>query len=1067
MRTTVKKLVTVVSCAIAGMAMAADYSWVGGASTSWNTSSNWSPSGVPGAGDTATFTSDATINDGIVTEGGQLRIVANGAAVTLDGVISGSGSMYFETLSADGSCISITAANTYSGGTALHHLGSGIYLQNEQCFGSSRAVTNTYGGAGSLYFDVENAWFEYDFTQYCANASDRSANAAFFFKKSGTLDGSITATGSYNGQIKLEDVTGNVNFVITGRVFTQVGGGGVFVVSRKSTVGDGIGVQVLGGITSWSVSADTTGDGKSTGRFMLGGSTYLGTGKINLGYGLTMVLTGENIFSLKIPYLNFVTYSDGEKGSVDLNGTAQEFDRLVTPAAHFTGSGECWQIRSTEYAVMTLKATSSSLSNCSSIRGAVSVVLDADSSDIVQAFTGRVSPTTGSLTATKGVIRIASDASFPNARALVAQDGGTIDILSTVENGLAGVEEITIEDGGVVNVGSSTTLFGSNTIDLNLETGAELNLAEGAVITVRSMTYDGMPVSPGTLDKAVYTAVKGAGNIVVAQNAASNATGWWTSFGGSTSTYDYGNWEGGYPGTDKTAYFARYGAEVELAGDLVVKGVSFLTTDAMSDFTVSSKTGSERIVVTEGLFMTNTAATIVHTNTISAPVSLADGAAIRVDGDRNALKLAGEYTSAGSVRVDSGTGSLLLADMPAAGTFNVVNGQVALAGTGTGTGKFNLNPGSAGNIAFHLLGGTYGGGFEVLRCSTGPIAFTFDEGTTSVLNGQFKLQNSNTMYVDFAEDASATFNGRVLMSWAYDYRLMYRLQPGASLTFNSNHVIAASANVRFRMPYDSDKRSQVTMNGIGTKAPKGMIFCGPIDVTMGRDYVFDTVEGVNTPWYLWRVHNDGVTAYWRPVVIDLNGHSQRIGDLGTVPSDKDEIGYESERGRSFTSSITSATAADLHVVQVTTTDRPWVSMLQGGVSLVKEGEGTLTFGNVNSTTGRLAVCSGTVAFADQHQDGTPNLHKGSFPSVSEVAVSGGVLVVDSADRLPAKTVYRLSGGKLDLAEGVTLEASELYVPDGNSGWTRLSGSFNSSNLSQYITGEGSINVIAGTMLLFR
>ncbi|MBQ2630222.1 MAG: hypothetical protein IJG13_11150 [Kiritimatiellae bacterium] len=86
-----KSLITILATMATFAALANSYTWTGGGAdaTSWNDENNWDPAGVPGGGDTATFTSAATIADGIVVSSDELKIYANGAVVTLNGVISG------------------------------------------------------------------------------------------------------------------------------------------------------------------------------------------------------------------------------------------------------------------------------------------------------------------------------------------------------------------------------------------------------------------------------------------------------------------------------------------------------------------------------------------------------------------------------------------------------------------------------------------------------------------------------------------------------------------------------------------------------------------------------------------------------------------------------------------------------------------------------------------------------------------------------------------------------------------------------------------------------------------
>ena len=78
-----KELMMLLATMATFAAFANPYTWTGGGAdaTSWNDENNWDPAGVPGGGDTATFTSAATIADGIVVSSGELKIYANAAAV--------------------------------------------------------------------------------------------------------------------------------------------------------------------------------------------------------------------------------------------------------------------------------------------------------------------------------------------------------------------------------------------------------------------------------------------------------------------------------------------------------------------------------------------------------------------------------------------------------------------------------------------------------------------------------------------------------------------------------------------------------------------------------------------------------------------------------------------------------------------------------------------------------------------------------------------------------------------------------------------------------------------------
>jgi len=142
-------------------------------------------------------------------------------------------------------------------------------------------------------------------------------------------------------------------------------------------------------------------------------------------------------------------------------------------------------------------------------------------------------------------------------------------------------------------------------------------------------------------------------------------------------------------------------------------------------------------------------------------------------------------------------------------------------------------------------------------------------------------------------------------------------------------------------------------------------------------------------------------------LLDLNGRDQTIGSLKTDGL-KTAPGYLA---------VTSVVPATLTVNQSGST--VFAGALDGAVSLVKQGSGTLTFSNVVSkTTGDLFVCSGTVAVAET----------GGFANSMNVRVSyGGTFELRNSSVLTnAATVWLANGAKMTLASGVNEVIGYLY-----------------------------------------
>lgn len=97
---------------------AADFTWNGGASGSWNSPANWLVNGqpaesVPGAGDAAKFTSSATITEAMTIGTGVLTLdIASGESLTIDAVISGEGGIS----RVNAGALHLKKANAFSGG---------------------------------------------------------------------------------------------------------------------------------------------------------------------------------------------------------------------------------------------------------------------------------------------------------------------------------------------------------------------------------------------------------------------------------------------------------------------------------------------------------------------------------------------------------------------------------------------------------------------------------------------------------------------------------------------------------------------------------------------------------------------------------------------------------------------------------------------------------------------------------------------------------------------------------------------------------------------------------------
>ena len=125
----------VVSAFMCVMAHAMSYTWTGGgAAGTWNDPANWSPNGVPNAGDDAKFelAGDLTITSDIAISSGVLTINNCGAVVSLNGVVSGEGGIKLTGTN----YLALAGDNTFKGGVQRNSFLSGVQLYHDHGLGT-------------------------------------------------------------------------------------------------------------------------------------------------------------------------------------------------------------------------------------------------------------------------------------------------------------------------------------------------------------------------------------------------------------------------------------------------------------------------------------------------------------------------------------------------------------------------------------------------------------------------------------------------------------------------------------------------------------------------------------------------------------------------------------------------------------------------------------------------------------------------------------------------------------------------------------------------------------------
>jgi autotransporter-associated beta strand protein len=183
-------------------------------------------------------------------------------------------------------------------------------------------------------------------------------------------------------------------------------------------------------------------------------------------------------------------------------------------------------------------------------------------------------------------------------------------------------------------------------------------------------------------------------------------------------------------------------------------------------------------------------------------------------------------------------------------------------------------------------------------------------------------------------------------------------------------------------------------------------------------------------------------------VFDLNGKSQRVASLIE----------QHQAGSSGTQRILSAAPATLVVSNDTAnTFGTAGSSIEGAVSLVKAGTGTLTLTGTNTTSGSFIVSNGTLVVSAT----------GMLGNSTNVVVAGGTLTLQSSaciSNTASLWIAADGGAKVSLSNGVNEVVERLYI-GGAPRRAATYGAFGSGaqiTSDTYFAGSGVLTVLLGS-----
>ena len=479
------------------------YTWTGkGAAGNWNDPANWSPNGVPNAGDAAKFVQDAdlAITSGISIASGFLTINNCGAVVSLNGVVSGEGGIKL----IGTNYVALAGNNTFKGGVQRNSFLSGAQLYHDHGLGTGPFTA--CDGAAANSGNVGHTPLQLLGTSAMTVTNDMTFGRESFVSWNGSIYSWCDAT-----------LTGNIHFKDQTRIV--VSSPGAFMRFKGGVKGSGSRLLVMN--TTKHIYYEKPIDG---------GQLYCDSANAPKVHLLASSNTFNGISvtgsSRPVYYLEAVDAMNGRSisfkspnGTIDLCGNDQTVDAVYDN--DWVGNNHC--VTSGAPAALTLKPTS----DCrfgGRFLGAVSIVFAPASQERIYLVSNSVSTTTGSITVSNGTFQIKSS-SFPNLSGITVAPGAKFEVLDAVS--------------------ALNTTF---PLALGDET-AKLSLPAGYRLLASGVTLGGEPLPQGTYAARTSAPtgttpvdwIEGEGQVVSIPSAGTIV---WTGAGGNSLASNPANWAG-------------------------------------------------------------------------------------------------------------------------------------------------------------------------------------------------------------------------------------------------------------------------------------------------------------------------------------------------------------------------------------------------------------------------------------------------------------------------------------------------------------------------------------------
>lgn len=670
------------------------------------------------------------------------------------------------------------------------------------------------------------------------------------------------------------------------------------------------------------------------------------------------------------------------------------------------------------------------------------LVWNPDAKDAEFVFAKAVSPTTGELLVSNGVVRLVEGASFTALSRLDVAAGAKL----VVEAGAGG---------------------GFQARTATLESGARVQVGKGTILTFGAATFDGTALAPGFHAAATdpdWLAGEGLVYVPGADEPETPATATWTGGGADTLLATDANWEGAatpdFATGGLTATFAAGGDRATFTGNdfLRFAGLAFtkpFALDAAADAAGGVLLGAGGVRTAD--------ADDARTYGLGWPLIAvapqtwyaAANATLRWTAPLAGLATADRILVDGPGTQEFGAANTFPNDM------TLTNGTVRFVGDGamgaaSGTTDVDLR-----RVKLRFGGGVNTRPLVYYRgdgVKAEPYAVAVEAGTTNRFEGYVghKVVNGHyaTLNVTLERDAELVFAGATGLNY-----VNFRTADGAPA-----HLVVTN--------------TPLTVNDRFCLYSKGLtvdLWTAKNKISGNTSYWRNGLLRTRVPYALAALdHNGGATRVMMETVdftLDLCGNDQALGILqgvaGTVTSDAPAFLHLAQNhippwwdngGEAF---------KGISIPNVGITNKV-VFTGQAGISLDADTKYADTFPHVLTATscssGTVQVTRGRLTLA------APN---GAWTNAVAAVVKGGTLVLEHGGAIGRQTDVFIEGdGVLELAAGVTQKCHDLYfdgVRQSTGTWgSSASGATRRSDV--HFSGAGVLNVLSdgrGLTLILR